>query len=923
MLVIQMQTNMSYSFTNWRSYCLVLLTSNIVTFLTMTSDHRKRKIYNGALAPIGWRSYRPVLVTTCLMGAAIFSTIFGLSDSVFAQTGKLLFRDGTSLPGVLIRSDAEKMAWRSPLFLDEVEFSTNELHAIRFLPPAQNIDKTAHRFEFQNGDVIFGNLVGATEEVVLIESVRLGKLEIPRNQLASISRRENILFSGPKGLAGWVESVDATFGKNWTSNRMGSLSTSQKGAGIFYPLAIAADVEIELTLSARKNPQFIFALGENIEKSLHIKTIASDVVLANADDWVPLVEMKQNTRSLALRLVWSGATEQLVIYSAEGKKLAEMSGKGCSAMSGIKLVNTGNDLRLMKMTVRKGVASGFNSTTAQVILTNGTILKGSLASVPNENSQWTVSDNRTERFSTTDIGHIQFPKQNVTSAVDSHKLTRLLWNSGELLSGKLLSMGSDSVQLQSALFIKPISVVQSGLTDVSFGLTGKQAATSGREGIGTADRLFFHSSRLLGKLIFSSGDLSFRWQPFGSDRSYRLNPATSFRIVKGETAKISWNQNDFPHRIHFRTGDVLRCRVVSMDEKQLRCQLPFADDIAIASSEIKALVIGTRRRDRPFTNESQARALTVPRFQQDDPFTHILIAQNDDLLRGRLVKVSEDSVFFESRLNVAKIDRNRISTIIRVDGPKAADASSVMRPEKAHVQLVIRGGDHVIVRMNKFEKRMLTGDSPFFGKCSIPIDSVEQFIFGDAALKPKGSSEFAGWTIRDATEPRWGNVAQGSPPDVTKMIGKKLQNFELPALKGKTFRSEDHRGKVLVFVYWATWSNPCKRAIPAYVKAISSFSSEDVLLIGINREEAPKAVRDYLKEQKISGFRTLLDYQLLLFNRLQVTSLPTILIVGSEGAIESIQAGYSVDGAEATKKIVQQMLSGTWKRSGTTNLKHR
>ena len=37
----------------------VLLISNIVEFLTKTSDHRERNIYNGALAPIGWRSYRP------------------------------------------------------------------------------------------------------------------------------------------------------------------------------------------------------------------------------------------------------------------------------------------------------------------------------------------------------------------------------------------------------------------------------------------------------------------------------------------------------------------------------------------------------------------------------------------------------------------------------------------------------------------------------------------------------------------------------------------------------------------------------------------------------------------------------------------------------------------------------------------------
>ena len=39
------------------------LTSNIVKFLTMTSNHRERNIYNGAEAPIGRRSHRPMLIT--------------------------------------------------------------------------------------------------------------------------------------------------------------------------------------------------------------------------------------------------------------------------------------------------------------------------------------------------------------------------------------------------------------------------------------------------------------------------------------------------------------------------------------------------------------------------------------------------------------------------------------------------------------------------------------------------------------------------------------------------------------------------------------------------------------------------------------------------------------------------------------------
>ena len=47
--------------------------SNIVKFLTMTSAHRKRNIYHGAKALIGWRSYRPVLFVIGLICGAFGS----------------------------------------------------------------------------------------------------------------------------------------------------------------------------------------------------------------------------------------------------------------------------------------------------------------------------------------------------------------------------------------------------------------------------------------------------------------------------------------------------------------------------------------------------------------------------------------------------------------------------------------------------------------------------------------------------------------------------------------------------------------------------------------------------------------------------------------------------------------------------------
>ena len=68
----------------------MLLASNIVTFSTMTSDHRERNIYNGAKAPIGWRSYRLMFRRGCvLLSAFCLLAVTGCGaspESLFEQS---------------------------------------------------------------------------------------------------------------------------------------------------------------------------------------------------------------------------------------------------------------------------------------------------------------------------------------------------------------------------------------------------------------------------------------------------------------------------------------------------------------------------------------------------------------------------------------------------------------------------------------------------------------------------------------------------------------------------------------------------------------------------------------------------------------------------------------------------------------------
>ncbi len=365
------------------------------------------------------------------------------------------------------------------------------------------------------------------------------------------------------------------------------------------------------------------------------------------------------------------------------------------------------------------------------------------------------------------------------------------------------------------------------------------------------------------------------------------------------------------------------------------------DGVAISKFEVDNLSGASIRQF--IEEESRQAVLTIPRFRRDSPPTHVIIAPNGDLLRGRLLAVEGDKIEFESRLETLRFERSRVGAIVWLDPPKkevpkpadsektAADAATVaathappasdtdgFAADDAAAETVLQAqladGFSITMTPLRLINGRIEGSSALLGKCSFPANSVRELFTGD----PKASQRLAAydtWVTKMAREPDWDiPQADGGNSEAAAMIGKPAPDFELSLLDGTKFKLSDHKDKIVVLDFWATWCGPCVMALPDYIAATSKFDESKVIFVAVNLQESPDQIRTFLSDKQLTP-RVALDRSSSVAPTFQVSGIPHTVIIGPGNIVEDVHVGYQPGSGELMQTTLQQMQDGTWKRS--------
>ncbi len=138
-----------------------------------------------------------------------------------------------------------------------------------------------------------------------------------------------------------------------------------------------------------------------------------------------------------------------------------------------------------------------------------------------------------------------------------------------------------------------------------------------------------------------------------------------------------------------------------------------------------------------------------------------------------------------------------------------------------------------------------------------------------------------------------------------------LPDLELKNLDQRFVQLKDIQGKQLTVIdFWATWCKPCLSFIPEINQLATEFQAKGVAFWGINIDSPrnQSKVKPFARSMNIS-YPVFLDGDQELMNILNVSVMPTLLILDKKGKVVFFHEGYQPGDEELIRKKIQQLLT--------------
>jgi thiol-disulfide isomerase/thioredoxin len=878
--------------------------------------------------------------------------------------------NGGLVAGQLRGSNNPKIVrWSSPLFAEPLEFRLSAVKAVDYRgagpqpqPPGE------YCLELGDDDLLYGDLLGLTETEIELESARLGRVHVRREDIRRLYRAKgaNSIYFGPNGLSGWK---DLSPQPQW-HEEAGQLYTDQYGASICADLGIPDKAVIEVELSWRRKPDFILAFGVNPKavsprNAFHFDVWDNEIVViaesARDADLASVAHVGPGEGHIRVQAYLDQTERLLILLSRSGKPLASLKvgGKKPSIFPGVLLTNRNGDVRLEHLRI-----SGWNGVPprdvredqSRVHRSDGSVIYGRLAAYDPEAKEFTIREGTTEtRLKHDEIAEVFLSpslfvgKASSAAAGSKERILRVAYRDGSRFSGTPTRIDGGRLTLACPGVREPLSLTLAEVRSlIVLRHDGDPPASpiAGRPG-----RLEMEGTHLQGRLVDASRPSEtgcLVWQPDLAVNASPLIHGAAGRIVYRELSppkrEVTQERRAVPaneglgvavagvirnlkstsatqpdpggrRSLHLRSGDTIPCDVTAINEKGVFFRTPLSDSTFVAHEKVKSVELVPTREAPQLDETKRDRLLTLPRMQKGSPPTHLICSKDGDFLRGRLLEMDDKKLKVELRAETREIPRDRIAQIIWLHADELtgqnAPPTTGESPKANRVQILNHDGNRLTFVVEKADHSAVSGKSDVLGACRADLAGIDQLLFGTYIEESASKLAYNLWKLHHATEPKFvkadrdaaseGRLAGTESP----LVGQPAILFKLDMLDGSEFSLGDHKGRVVVLDFWASWCGPCMQTMPL-VEAVVRESGGTVELFAINMEEQSDQVKASMERHKLK-VPVVLDRDGAVAAKYSVTAIPQTVVIDRDGKVARLYVGGGKKTADSLRKALEEL----------------
>lgn len=554
----------------------------------------------------------------------------------------------------------------------------------------------------------------------------------------------------------------------WHQDMLGHAHTYNNRSALFRPVDLPSKYEMEIELAGFSRPHFVLALTRNetvAEKasSFRLETLGQELMLHYSGRQESVMMLHENTSELCLRMTFDRDEGSLRFFHGNGKRIKEFEGLPLpDGPLGIYVRNAGESLTVRRCKVRSLLKSEAQTQSkASPVITfaesSSTMQQSEIS--PQAKFRGGGPDASVDVMAD-DLLRLDFPNHSL-QVPDSEAWW--CFGDGEQFYGDLVSMSDDHALLDVGFSDQASKLRTEGLTQLSF-LHSPNLYVARQE---ARDKLDHPLARMRGRLVSGQTGAHPGWQPVGASKAsgLRLNQATHIKVHRDHVAPSpSWDPKDFPSKIFTQKGDCFAARIDGLRDAQLIFESPFLTQQGIHIEQVQAIelhhvvpalnsetvskapafmiqaIIDRQNGDSRTVEEMIQPLLDQSAYENPRDWTHLLIARNGDVLKGRWVEMNATHLIFATRVREQRFDRANIAGCIQVQSSKKEKP-----PEATQAMgLLLADGTQFFWEPQRTSVTDWYGDSPIYGQARVPFQRVMEITAGKRRLE-HGLADYRSW----------------------------------------------------------------------------------------------------------------------------------------------------------------------------------